>query len=230
MAESDPLSDIMTLVAAPLAGTIKSVEQFRRGVEEFLRGVENFNATMENLNETAQRINTMLGDVEEPLRAAIPQVTRTIEAADEVMTVMSGPAKAVAPGLTKLAEVLNNPAFAQMPGQLTQVNEMLTEMTTRLTPLGQLAESAGGLLGGFRLPGFGGGADTASTSRAATRTPAETSASPSAPDETPSATKKKAAAKKIAARKGAAKRAASNKAATKTAATKKTARSKRSSD
>ena len=50
MAETvDPLSEMFTLFAAPIAGTIRSVEQFRKGVDEFLRGVENFNRTMENL-------------------------------------------------------------------------------------------------------------------------------------------------------------------------------------
>ena len=57
---SDPLSDMFTLLAAPLAGTIRSVEQFRKGVDEFLAGVENFNRTMENLNATSERINLLL--------------------------------------------------------------------------------------------------------------------------------------------------------------------------
>ena len=50
---SDPLSDVLNIFAAPLAGTIRSIDQFRKGVDEFLRGVENFNRTMETLNETA---------------------------------------------------------------------------------------------------------------------------------------------------------------------------------
>ena len=209
MAETDPLNDILTLFAAPLAGTLKSVEQFRKGVDEFLRGVENFNKTMENLNETAERINLMLGEVEEPLKAAIPQVTRTIQTADEVMSVVSGPAKAVAPGLSRLAGVLDDPAIQQMPGQLTQVNEMLGELTTRLAPLGTLAESAGGLFGGLRLPGM----------------PARQQPTPEpapSPEPTPTlvakkvvakkapAKKRTAAKKKTAARKPAAKKAASN--------------------
>ena len=56
---SDPLSDVLNIFAAPLAGTIRSIDQFRKGVDEFLRGVENFNRTMETLNETAQRINVL---------------------------------------------------------------------------------------------------------------------------------------------------------------------------
>ena len=156
MADSDPLSQMFNLFAAPLAGAVQSFDQFRNGVDQFQRGVENFNRTMENLNETAERMNVLLAEVEEPLRAAVPQVTRTVKTADEMMKVVSGPAMAVAPGLQVLAETLNNPALKQMPNQMAQMNEVLGEVTARLAPLGQLAESAGGLFGGLKLPGFGG--------------------------------------------------------------------------
>ncbi len=229
MAETDPLSDIFTLFAAPLANTLKSVEQFRKGVDEFLRGVENFNRTMENLNETAERINGLLTEVEEPLRVAVPQVTRTIQTADEVMSVMSGPAKAVAPGLTRLAEVLDNPAFVQMPGQITQVNDMLSELTQRLAPLGQIAESAGGLFGGLRLPGLGQptrptGGDAA---RAESKQPAPTS--PALTVKASKVAAKKATAKKATAKKATAKKATAKKAAKKATA-KRTTSSPSSAD
>ena len=150
---SDPLADLFTLFATPLSGTVRSIEQFRRGVDEFLKGVENFNRTMENLNETTERINSLIADVEQPLRAAIPQVTRTVKAADEMMQVISGPAKAVAPGLNRLAETLSTPAFAQLPAQIGNFSDVLDEVARRLAPLTHLAESAGGLFGGFRIPG-----------------------------------------------------------------------------
>ena len=149
----DPLADLFTLFATPLSGTVRSIEQFRKGVDEFLKGVENFNRTMENLNETTERINALLADVEQPLRAAIPQVTRTVKAADEMMQVVSGPAMAVAPGLHRLAETLSTPAFAQLPNQIGVFSDVLAEVSKRLGPLTQLAESAGGLFGGFRMPG-----------------------------------------------------------------------------
>jgi methyl-accepting chemotaxis protein len=69
----DPLADLFTLFASPLSGTVRSIEQFRKGVDEFLRGVENFNRTMENLNEATERINSLLIEVEQPIRAAIPR-------------------------------------------------------------------------------------------------------------------------------------------------------------
>jgi hypothetical protein len=152
-ARPDPLADLFTLFATPLSGTVRSIEQFRKGVDEFLKGVENFNRTMENLNETTERINALLMDVEQPIRAAIPQVTRTVKAADEMMQVVSGPAMAVAPGLNRLAETLSTPAFAQLPSQIGAFSDVLAEVSKRLGPLTQLAESAGGLFGGFRMPG-----------------------------------------------------------------------------
>ncbi|MFK7917680.1 MAG: hypothetical protein AB8G14_06355, partial [Ilumatobacter sp.] len=132
MADSDPLSQMFNLFAAPLAATVQSFDQFRKGVDQFQRGVENFNRTMETLNETAERINVLLAEVEEPIRAAVPQVTRTVKAADDMMKVVAGPAMAVAPGLAVLAETLNNPALKQMPNQLGQMNDMLADVTTRL--------------------------------------------------------------------------------------------------
>lgn len=156
MADSDPLSQMFSLFAAPLSATVQSFEQFRKGVDQFQRGVENFNRTMENLNETAERINSLLAEVEEPIRAVVPQVTRTVKAADEMMKIVAGPAIAVAPGLQVLAETLNNPAMRQMPHQIAQMNEVLGDVTARLAPLGHMAESASGLFGGFKLPGFGG--------------------------------------------------------------------------
>ncbi|MBV1892407.1 MAG: hypothetical protein KUG57_00075 [Ilumatobacteraceae bacterium] len=147
---SDPLADVINLLATPLAGTLRSVEQFRKGVDEFLAGVENFNRTVGNVNETSERINALLIDIEAPLRAAVPQLTRTIKGADEVVQAVAMPAIALAPGLAVLARTLNSPEFAQLPKRLEQFSEVVGDMSRRLGPLTTLAESAGGFLGGLR--------------------------------------------------------------------------------
>ena len=78
----DPFADVINILAAPIAGGLRSVEQFQRGIGELFRAVENLNRTLETLNETATRVNRLVGDVEGPIRALMPQITRTIEAAD----------------------------------------------------------------------------------------------------------------------------------------------------
>lgn len=242
MAESDPLLQVFNLFAAPLAGAVQSFDQFRNGVEQFQRGVENFNRTMENLNETAERINGLLSEVEEPLRAAVPRVTRTVRAADEMMKVVSGPAMAVAPGLQALAETLNNPAMKQIPNQLAQMNEVLAEVTARLAPLGLFAESAGGLFGGLRLPGFGGApkpGPTPATDATSEADGGDRSEVESADDETgadgldeqtaskttiaETTTAKRTTAKRTTAKKSAAKKTTGKKSAAKKSAAKKSA-------
>jgi ABC-type transporter Mla subunit MlaD len=201
MPDQDPLADMISLFAAPVAGAVRSVEQFRTGIDEFLRGIENFNRTMENLNETAERLNGLLREVEEPIKAAVPQVTRAVRTADEVMQVVSGPAMAAAPGLARLAETMGTPAFQQLPDQLAQFSKVVTDMSTRMAPLTQLAESAGGLFG-LRMPGRPPGAAAATPSTggpAPTSAPARTSTARTSTAKT--ATAKKATTRKASPRK-----------------------------
>ncbi len=228
---TDPLADLFTLFATPLTGTVRSLEQFRKGVDEFLAGVENFNRTMANLNETSERINRLLADVEGPIRAAVPQATRTVKAADEMMQVVSGPAMAVAPGLNRLAETLSTPAFAQLPQQIGQFSELLGEMSHRLAPLSQLAGSAGGLFGGFRVPGMRAPAESTTPDIAATTAdePTATPDEPTAtPDEQPASTSTTSTAKKATAKKPTAKKATTKKSTAKKATAKKPSTARKS--
>jgi hypothetical protein len=217
MADQDPLADMITLFSAPIAGAVRSVEQFRTGVDEFLRGIENFNRTMENLNETAERINGLLEEVEEPVKAALPQITRAVRTADEVMQVVSGPAMAAAPGLAQFADTMSTPAFQQLPNQLGQFSQMLSEMSTRMAPLTQLAESAGGLFG-LRMPGSSaapkkpaesepGGSEHRGIDAKVTRR-AGPKSSTAGRSTTDTATKQSTGAKKSTAKKSAAKKSA----------------------
>lgn len=209
----DPLADLFTLFATPLSGTVRSIEQFRKGVDEFLKGVENFNKTMENLNETTERINSLLADLEQPLRDAIPRATRTVKVADEMMQVVSGPAMAAAPGLNRLAETLSTPAFAQLPNQIGAISDVLADVSKRLGPLTQLAESAGGLFGGFRMPG----------GRPATSEPSITTEPVPGPETSPPAirTITTVPAKKQPAKKSTAKKSTAKKSTAKTSTAKK---------
>jgi hypothetical protein len=144
---SDPLADVINMLAAPIAGGIRSFEQFRRGVEELFRAVDNVNRTMENLNEAAMRINALLADIEQPVKALMPQVTRTVKAADEITSLMEGPVRATAPKIERIVDTLGSPGFMTLPSQVG-------ELMQRMGPLAQLAENAGGLFGAFRMPGM----------------------------------------------------------------------------
>jgi ABC-type transporter Mla subunit MlaD len=191
----DPLGDVINLIAAPIAGGIRSVEQFRRGIDELFRTIDNLNSTLETINEAAARVNRFMSDVEEPIRAILPQLTRTVKAADELMEVVSGPARRVVPSLVQIADTLGSPAFTTLPTQLGEFVKVMADVSRRLGPLTQFAESAGGMFG-FRLPG----SSRASEPRdPAPPPPAMSTRSRTRPSSTTSS--KKTAAKKVAARK-----------------------------
>ena len=151
MAESASpgLGDLLGLFggANPFASIGKTIEQFKRGVNDFLAGVETFKATMESLNGVTIRVNRLLDEVEEPVRALMPQVTRSIKTADAVIAQLSGPVERIAPGLSRLAETLGSPVFLNLPREIGGFIETLGDLAMRLQPLTQMAESAGSLFG-----------------------------------------------------------------------------------
>ncbi len=149
----DPFENIISIVAGPIAAVIRSFDQMRRGTDELIKGMENFNRTMQNLNDTAERVNALLNEFEEPVRAILPQVTRTVNLAEDLATRISGPVDQVVPGLTRLANTLNSPVLTSLPTDLSRFVDAINDLVRRLSPLGQLAESATGLFG-IRIPGM----------------------------------------------------------------------------
>jgi hypothetical protein len=192
---TDPFADLISLAAGPIAAVIRSFELLGRGTEELMKGVENFNKTMSNLNETAERVNRLLNDFEEPIRAMLPQVTRTVKLADEMATRLSTPIDEVIPGLSRLAQTLDSPVLRTFPTDLGQFMDVVNDLGRRMSPLAQIAEQAGGLFG-LRIPGFGGGSSAPKPAAAPAHTPA---APVAASTTTPVASRTKAAPRKKAA-------------------------------
>ena len=207
---TDPFADVISLAAAPIASVIRSFDQLRRGAEELMKGFENFNATMTNLNETAARVNRLLNDFEEPIRAMLPQVTRTVKMADDMAQRLSTPIDQVIPGLDRLARTLDSPVLRSLPTDLGQFMDIMNDVARRMSPLAQLAEQAGGLFG-MRLPGFGGGSAAAKAAPAPAPVVAATAAPAPAPAPAKRAPAKRAAAKRAAAKRAPAKRKAAAK-------------------
>ena len=226
MATTPPpgLGDLLSLFggANPLAGFTKTIGQLQTGVAQFQQTIDTLNSTMLELNGVAKRVNSLLDTVEEPIKAFVPQVTRTIKAADSLVDQLTGPVEKVAPSLNRLADTLATPALAALPANLTEFVTLLNDLARRLQPLGQIAESAGSLFGLRPLAGL--------------RPAARTSPAPPPPSvvSTPQrlapvkkAPVKKAPAKKAPVKKAAAKNTPVKKSAASKALTKKTAAPKK---
>ena len=220
MAQNTPpgISDLLGLFGGvnPFGAVTKSIGQFQRGVSDFLSAVENFNKTMEQLHGMANRVNSLLDTIEEPIRAFVPQVTRTIKAADAMVEQLTGPIDRVAPGLSRLADVLSAPALMSMPNDLSEFMGVLSDLARRLQPLGMMAESAGSMFGLRPLAGLLGG--STQPPAPAPKPALMPALMPTSPDVAPV---KKTAAKKAAVKKAPTKKAAVKKAAVKKSPAKK---------
>ncbi len=77
-------------------------------------------------------MHAVLDLFEEPARALIPQVTRTIKAADSLVERLNAPIESVAPGLARLAEALQTPALNTLPKDLNDFLGTLRDLGRRL--------------------------------------------------------------------------------------------------
>jgi hypothetical protein len=220
------LNDLMALFGGtnPLSLIGKSINQFQAGISNFLHSIENFNETMEQMNGVAKRINTMLDDLEPVVKAAVPQLTRTLKAADEMVESMSVPIERVAPALMRLSETLSSPVLTDFPRDLGQFIEMFGDVARRMQPLGQLAETAGGFFGLNPLAAL-----RSATSPPPRQAPRPASPPPPAvfdevppPPPAPERTATRSSAEKAAAKRSPAKKSAAKKASAKKTAAKKT--------
>ena len=196
----------------PITMMTKSVEQFRTGVAGFIDVVQTFRQTMDNLNAMTERMNRLLDDMEAPIRTVVPEITKSADSAARMIALLRGPVERVAPGLDQLAELLSNPIVVDLPRRLSETLDVMSSIPKALSPLGQVAELAGGLFGNARgFPGL------TMTSRPATPA-ADDLDDEEPPPPVPGPPPKKAAAKKSTAKKSTAKKSAAKKAAAKKAA------------
>jgi hypothetical protein len=204
----------------PISMMTKSVEQFRTGVAGFIDVVQSFRQTMDNLNAMTERMNRLLDDMEGPIRAVIPEITKSADTTARMIALLRGPVERVAPGLDQLAELLSNPVVVDLPRRLNDTLEAVSSIPRALGPLGQVAELAGGLFGTARgIPGL-----TMATRSAPVGGNAPHARRDADPANEPAPPPKKAATKKAATKKSAAKKAAPKKTAAKKSAARKAAR------
>ena len=139
----------------PITMMTKSVEQFRTGVAGFIDVVQTFRQTMDNLNAMTERMNRLLDDMEAPIRTVVPEITKSADSAARMIALLRGPVERVAPGLDQLAELLSNPIVVDLPRRLSETLDVMSSIPKALSPLGQVAELAGGLFGNARgFPGL----------------------------------------------------------------------------
>ncbi len=104
----NPIEQLLALVAMvdPIDFATKAVDSTKRTTEALITILENFASTVDNLNKTTTRVNSLLDEVEEPLRRLMPQMgmaMNTLATMGDVAIQLGELSKRLGP-LTTLAE------------------------------------------------------------------------------------------------------------------------------
>lgn len=120
---TNPIEQLLALVTLvdPIEFASKAVDSTRRTTEALITILENFASTVDNLNKTTTRVNSLLDEVEEPLRRLMPQMgmaMNTLATMGDVAIQLGELSKRLGP-LTTLAENAGG-LFGFKPGRPAQ--------------------------------------------------------------------------------------------------------------
>ncbi|MFM8857992.1 MAG: hypothetical protein ACKOI2_12505 [Actinomycetota bacterium] len=128
-----PLVDLLSLLGGvnPLATAGKILETVISMSSEMIQSVSTFNDTMLEMNRMAHRVNSLLDDIEGPVRQVVPLLEVSLNQAKGTMK--------------KVDAVIGQ--IGSLPSDVAKAVSTLGDLASRLGPLAQFAETAGGLFG-----------------------------------------------------------------------------------
>lgn len=115
----------------PVMAAGKLLEAVVTASSDMIQSVATFNDTMLEMNRMVHRVNSLLDDIEGPVRQVIP--------------LMEGSLNQAKGTIRKVDAVVNQ--IGSLPSDVARAVGTLGELATRLGPLAQFAETAGGLFG-----------------------------------------------------------------------------------
>lgn len=127
------VGDLLSLVGGvgPVMAAGRAIENVVGLSTQFVELISTFNETLHELNTVARRVNRLLDDIEAPIRLIVPQVERGIDQARATMKKVDG----------VVAQV------GSLPSDVARAVGTLSDLASKLNPLAQFAETAGGIFG-----------------------------------------------------------------------------------
>lgn len=127
------VGDLLSMLGGvnPVMAAGKLLEAVVTASSDMIQSVATFNDTMLEMNRMVHRVNSLLDDIEGPVRQVIP--------------LMEGSLNQAKGTIRKVDAVVNQ--IGSLPSDVARAVGTLGELATRLGPLAQFAETAGGLFG-----------------------------------------------------------------------------------
>ena len=133
------LTDVFSLLGGvnPLVAAGKILETVVTMSSEMIQSVSTFNDTMLEMNRMVHRVNSLLDEIEGPVRQVVPLMEMSLNQAKGTMK--------------KVDAVLGQ--VGSLPSDVAKAVSTLGDLASRLGPLAQFAETAGGIFGIKSGPG-----------------------------------------------------------------------------
>lgn len=133
------LNDLLSLLTGvnPLVAAGKILETVVSTSSEMIQSVSTFNDTMLEMNRMVHRVNSLLDEIEGPVRQVVPLLEISLNQAKGTMK--------------RVDAVLGQ--VGSLPSDIAKAVGTLGELASRLGPLAQFAETAGGIFGIKSGPG-----------------------------------------------------------------------------
>ena len=127
------INDVFSLLGGvnPLVAAGKILETVVTMSTEMIQTVSTFNDTMLEMNRMVHRVNSLLDEIEGPVRQVVPLMEVSLNQAKGTMK--------------KIDAVLGQ--IGSLPSDVAKAVGTLGDLASRLGPLAQFAETAGGLFG-----------------------------------------------------------------------------------
>ena len=191
------ITEVVNMLAGPVSAGVKKAGEANQRRMELQEHLEQIVEDARRAGDVARRMVSLLDEIEQPLREAVPQFARAAQMLGQIL------------------DEAPDDLAAQMRSTWSSVNSLVDG----LGPLLMLAQGAAGMFGGSSTPKSAsapaGGKGASGTTRAST------AAARKAPSTSRSAKKSSGASKKPVAKKAPAKKAAAKKASAKKASAKK---------
>ena len=187
------ITEVVNMLAGPVSAGVKKAGEANQRRMELQEHLEQIVEDARRAGDVARRMVSLLDEIEQPLREAVPQFARAAQMLGQIL------------------DEAPDDLAAQMRSTWSSVNSLVDG----LGPLLMLAQGAAGMFGGTST------SKSASAPAGATGASRVTGASGAASAKKPPATSPSAQKSSVAAKKPAAKKSAANKAAAKKTAAKK---------
>lgn len=119
------LSSLFQAPATAMAGLLGVADGARKAVSGIIDTIASLQRAAAALEQMSGRMNTLLDDIEGPIRALTPEFERAMSRVQRIADAFEGPIDRLLPGLENAVETFDRVALSQLPENVDQLRDQI---------------------------------------------------------------------------------------------------------